>query len=216
MSLVAYGDSDDGSSDSDGEETTSFPLKTSSVPSTSSSVLSSTSAEHVQETIHSTATASGDASSTNTGKRSSLSSLLPKPSNQDNATSIARSDFNAQSSTFDASHYDDEDEIIEVEEEYVPLSQIKKNKKTLNTEKNKAQKSVGSLFSRMPSPWSLGAGISLGRKNETIAEGEGHDKNRKGKQPVRIVAPTISQVIIIIISVIIVIPIFVLDIFPRF
>lgn len=186
MSLVAYGDSDNGSSDSEGEENTNFPPKTSSFSAGESST---SSAEREQETAPSTSTASEDVPLTNSGKRSRLSSFLPKPNNSGNATAVLRSNF----STLDTKILDDdEDEIVEIEEEYVPLSQIKKDKKTPVSETKEEQKSVGSLFSRMPSPWSFGAGISLGKKKESGDDGD--DKNRKRKQPVRIVAPTISEV----------------------
>ena len=186
MSLVAYGDSDDGSSDSEGEENTNFPPKTSSFSVEEST---SSSAELVQEAAPSPSKASEDVPLINSGKRSRLSSLLPKPNNPENATTVVRTNF----SSLDPQNFEeDEDEILEVEEEYVPLSEIKKAKKIPVSETNEEQKSVGSLFSRMPSPWSFGAGISLGKKKES-SEGGGN-KNKKGKQPVRIVAPTISQV----------------------
>lgn len=186
MSLVAYGDSDDGSSDSEGEENTDIPSKNSSF---SAGECSTSTAQSEQETVPSTSTASQDISMTNSGKRSSLSSLLPKPNKLGNATAVIKSNFSSlNAQVLD----DDEDEIVEVEEEYVPLSQIKKDKKTPVSETNEEQKSVGSLFSRMPAPWSVGAGISLGKKRESGDDED--DKSRKRKQPVRIVAPTINEV----------------------
>lgn len=184
MSLVAYGDSDDGSSDSEVEETTKTPSKNVTLKTI----------EDDQKAINPQAVDTTQHASP-TEKRSKLSSLLPKPHNS-SETAVVYSEPQRQLLDLKALQEDNDDEIIEVEEEYVPLSQIKKNNDKPTVEKTTQQKSVGSLFSRMPSPWSVGVGISLGKKRGASDDVQA-SSSKKGKHPVRIAAPTLVDVSIL-------------------
>ena len=183
MSLVAYVDSDDGSSDNEAEES-SLDAKT-----------SATAIENVREAKHD----SELKPSPSIEKRSKLSALLlPKPRKSPENTVIMKLEPQPKLWGLKSmGDIEDEDEIIEVEEEYVPLSQIKKNKETPTVKKTEEQKSVGSLFSRMPSPWSLGIGITLGTERGSSDDGDVGTRvkgSKKGKHPVRIAAPSIVKV----------------------
>lgn len=179
MSLVAYGDSDDGSSDSEGEETTQSQPKTQTL-------------KDIKRTGHSNSDSTTKTPSLPEG-RSKLSSLLPKPQNS-SETTVVYTEPEKKLPNFKVLQEDDEDEIIEVEEEYIPLSELKKKSNKVSVEKTEEQKSVGSLFSRMPSPWSVGVGISLGKKRGAVDDVQSGIVSKKGKQPVRIAAPSLADV----------------------
>lgn len=183
MSLVAYGDSDDGSSDSEAEET----IQTQPKKETPTNLTDNETTENANSDSTTTQVPSIPES------RSKLSSLLPKPHNS-SETTVIYTEPEKKLVNFKVLQDDDDDEIVEIEEEYIPLSELKKKSDKTPVEKTEEQKSVGSLFSRMPSPWSVGVGISLGKKRDASDGIESGIASKKGKQPVRIAAPTLVDV----------------------
>ncbi|EDO32056.1 predicted protein [Nematostella vectensis] len=190
MSLVAYGASDDESDSDNQEEFSSGNAKEpSNQQSTSSKFEEKGTPANVGEknTLQKSGFAAKLPPPKVTVKRtathlSSLASLLPKPKNESVRPSFP--DTQPGPAGLDLG---EEDDIIEIEEEYVSLSMTKKKSDVKDTAED--SKSIGSLFSRMPKPWSWQSSVSLGKKSDSGAE----VASSKAKQTVKISAVSMPK-----------------------
>ena len=124
-------------------------------------------------------------------RKSALSSILPKPKN---VISIEKENTSGPTIPYDKTPPDssetmlDDEEILEIEDEYEPIA---KRAKVTKSEVDNKPKSVGSLFSLLPAPWQ--AENSWQKKKESKISTAG---DRRSKQPVKIAIPTAPKVMI--------------------
>lgn len=206
MSLVAYGSSDEESDTSDSEEAQNsgvsrgvgandhqddakeISFTKGAIESAEQKGLALPSPKQMNEISNSV------------GRKTGLSSLLPKPKNtnslgkegtSDQDTSLGKKpSFGLEAM---AGNDGDDDEIIEIEEEYEPL--IKRAKRVASSEADDKPKSVGSLFSLLPAPWQAANTWQKGGEHEkkTSSKRSGAEE-RKTKQPIKIAIPTAPKV----------------------
>lgn len=137
--------------------------------------------------------------SNSVGRKTGLSSLLPKPKNTNSLGKEGTSDQDTSLgkkpsfSLEGMAGSDDDDEILEIEEEYEPL--IKRAKRVASSEADDKPKSVGSLFSLLPAPWQAANTWQKGGEHEkkTSSKRSGAEE-RKTKQPIKIAIPTAPKV----------------------
>lgn len=193
MSLVAYGSSDEESNASDsedvdtgvsenitisnrrdGEEEFNFPKEASEPAKEKGLVLPSP-----RKPI-------GVANSV--GLKSGLSSFLPKPKNI-NAKKEELPLDERTSFSVEAMAGDDDDEIIDVEEEYEPIA--KRAKKIAPSGGDVKPKSVGSLFSLLPAPWQAeNTWKKRGELEKNTENKQSGNVDRKRKPPIKIAIPS--------------------------
>ena len=128
-------------------------------------------------------------------RKTGLASLLPKPQNVDN---LERETSGLKDVSRDGTlrpnpetMAEDDEEILEVEEEYEPIS--KRAKKTIKGESDDKPKSVGSLFSLLPAPWQAENPWQK-QDNTKRKTGSGSAEDRKSKQRIKIAIPTAPKV----------------------
>ena len=130
--------------------------------------------------------------SSSSDRKSALSSILPKPKNASNTekenTSGQTIPDNKTPPNGLETMLEDDEEILEIEEEYEPIA--KRTKKVTKSEANNKPKSVGSLFSLLPSPWQ--AENTWQNKTESQISAA---RDRRSKQPIKIAIPTAPKVI---------------------
>ncbi|XP_068693496.1 proline-rich protein PRCC-like [Montipora foliosa] len=124
-------------------------------------------------------------------RKTGLASLLPKPQNVDN---LERETSGLKDVSRDGklvpnleTMTEDDEEILEVEEEYEPIS--KRAKKIIKGESDDKPKSVGSLFSLLPAPWQAENPWQK-QDNTKRKTGSGSAEDRKSKQLIKIAIPT--------------------------
>lgn len=128
--------------------------------------------------------------SSSSDRKSALSSLLPKPKNMSNIKEERISEQTIpddKTSSVSLETMLDDEEILEIEEEYEPIA--KRAKKNTNNEVDNKPKSVGSLFSLLPAPWQAENTWQKKKENKTSTA---HD--RRSKQPIKIAIPTAPKV----------------------
>ena len=132
--------------------------------------------------------------SNSVGRKTGLSSLLPKPQNtnrsEKESTSIQDTSLSEKPS-FRMVGVDDDDEILEIEEEYEPL--VKRTKRVASSEAVDKPKSVGTLFSLLPAPWQAANTWQKGGEYKKKTRSSGAE-DRKMKQPIKIAIPTAPKV----------------------
>ena len=206
MSLVAYGSSDEESDASDSEEAQNSGVSRGVAASDhqdDAKELSFTKGaiEPAKEKglVLSSPKQTNEISNS-VGRKTGLSSLLPKPKNTNSFENEITSD---QDTSFGkkpsfgleamAGNDDDDDEILEIEEEYEPL--IKRAKRVTSSEADDKPKSVGSLFSLLPAPWQAANTWQKGGEQEKKASSKRSGaEDRKRKQPIKIAIPTVPKV----------------------
>ena len=175
MSLVAYGSSEEESDSSDHED------------------LENASSVRNEKSTPQRATKEAEFPNDEIFPVKDKSLVLPSPKNKSNAqlssaackdqrtnSTLRKKEKEVLSSSF---VQESEDEIIDIEEEYTPLSQ-REEKSTLKQGDMKP-KSVGSLFSLLPPPW----------QSDKTWQKKGKDAQQKmPKQPVKISIPSAPQV----------------------
>ena len=181
MSLVAYGSSDEESDEDvqNHQEDVKKPLLTTEekVPAKSKGLI-----------LPSPKQTSKLSSSSD--RKSALSSILPKPkyvinTEKENTSGQTIPDNKTPPDGLETMLEDEE--ILEIEEEYEPIA--KRAKKVRKSEADNKPKSVGSLFSLLPSPWQ--AENSWQNKKESQISKAG---DRRSKQPIKIAIPTAPKV----------------------
>ena len=161
MSLVAYGSSGEESDSSDSEEVQSSRVSkeliiTNNDGQEDGEKLTSTGEGREEENktglvLPSPKQLSETSNSVKSKGSFSLSSFLPKPKNISNREKESTDTSDEKPSISSSAMMDDEEEILEIEEDYEPI--VKRTKKIQSTEIEDKPKSVGSLFSLLPSPW---------------------------------------------------------------
>lgn len=134
-------------------------------------------------------------SSNSFGRNTALSSILPKPKNANSNVEKERTNDQAISDDkmppfSSATMLEDEDEILEIEEEYEPIAKRAKKVPNSGADDNKPR-SVGSLFSLLPAPWQVENTWQKKKDSKKSAA-----ENRRSKQPIKIAIPTAPKVII--------------------
>ena len=133
-------------------------------------------------------------SSTSLSGKTGLSSFLPKPKNVSNLEGEAvdnHGSFDNKNLPIALEGMVDDEEILEIEEEYEPIA--KRAKKVDNFDGDEKPRSVGSLFSLLPAPWKADSTWQRKKKDGKASVAE----DRKLKQPVKISIPTAPKVITI-------------------
>ncbi|KAJ7380249.1 hypothetical protein OS493_010964 [Desmophyllum pertusum] len=128
-------------------------------------------------------------SSNSFGRNTALSSILPKPKNANSNVEKERTNDQAISDDkmppfSSETMLEDEDEILEIEEEYEPIAKRAKKVTNSGAHDNKPR-SVGSLFSLLPAPWQ--AENTWQKKKDSKKSAA---ENRRSKQPIKIAIPT--------------------------
>lgn len=129
--------------------------------------------------------------SNSSGRKSTLSSFLPKPKNVNN---IEKERTSEQAIPYDKTpplsveNMLEDEEILEIEEEYEPIA--KRAKKVTNSGVDDKPKSVGSLFSLLPAPWQA-ENTWQKKKDSKMSAAE----DKRPKQSIKIAIPTAPKVI---------------------
>ncbi|KAL9986404.1 hypothetical protein ACROYT_G000547 [Oculina patagonica] len=123
--------------------------------------------------------------SISSGRKTTLSSFLPKPKNANN---IEKERTSEQAIPKDKAPISletmlEDEEILEIEEEYEPIS--KRAKKVTNSGEDDKPKSVGSLFSLLSAPWQA-ENTWQKKKDSKMSTAE----EKRSKQPIKIAIPT--------------------------
>lgn len=129
--------------------------------------------------------------SNSSGRKTTLSSFLPKPKNVNNVEKERTSEQaipEDKTPPFSLESMPEDEEILEIEEEYAPIS--KRTKKVTNSGEDNKPKSVGSLFSLLPAPWQAENTWQKSKNSKTSAT-----EDKRSKQPIRISIPTAPKVI---------------------
>lgn len=125
-------------------------------------------------------------------RKSALSSILPKPKNVSNIEKENRSGQTIPGNKTPPDGLEtmlEDEEILEIEEEYEPIA--KRAKKGTKSEADNKPKSVGSLFSLLPTPWQAENTWQKNLESKVSTAGD-----RKSKQPIKIAIPTAPKVMI--------------------
>lgn len=203
MSLVAYGSSGEESDSSDSEEVQSSRVSkelkiTNNDDQEDGEKLTSTGEgrEEVNKTglvLPSPKQRNETSISVKSKASFSLSSFLPKPKNICNREKDSTDTSDEKPSINSSAMMDDEEEILEIEEDYEPIA--KRSKKIQSTEIEDKPKSVGSLFSLLPSPWQ-GENSWLKTANPKVKakSKQTTSEERGSKQPVKIAIPMVPKV----------------------
>lgn len=130
--------------------------------------------------------------SSSSDRKSALSSILPKPKNVSNIEKENRSGQTIPGNKTTPDGLEamlEDEEILEIEEEYEPIA--KRAKKGTKSEADNKPKSVGSLFSLLPTPWQAENTWQKNLESKVSTAGD-----RKSKQPIKIAIPTAPKVMI--------------------
>jgi len=130
--------------------------------------------------------------SSSSDRKSALSSILPKPKNVSNIEKENRSGQTIPGNKTPPDGLEamlEDEEILEIEEEYEPIA--KRAKKVTKSEADNKPKSVGSLFSLLPTPWQAENTWQKNLESKVSTAGD-----RKSKQPIKIAIPTAPKVMI--------------------
>lgn len=184
MSLVAYGSSDEESDEDVQKENHQDDVK---------KPLFTKEGEDLAKgkgVVLSSPKQTSELSNSSDGKRA-LSSILPKPKNVSNIekeTKSAQAIPDDKTPSVSLQTMLEDEEILEIEEEYEPIA---KRAKVTKSEVDNKPKSVGSLFSLLPAPWQ--AENTWQKKKESKMSGA---EDRRSKQPIKIAIPTVPKVMI--------------------
>ena len=129
--------------------------------------------------------------SNSSGRKTTLSSFLPKPKNV-NSIEKERTSEQAipedKTPSFSLETMLEDEEILEIEEEYEPIAKRAK-KATNNSGVDDKPKSVGSLFSLLPAPWQA-ENTWQKKKDSKMSATE----DKRPKQSIKIAIPTAPKV----------------------
>lgn len=207
MSLVAYGSSGEESDSSDSEEVQSSrvskePMITNNDGQEDGEKLTSTGEGREEENKTGLVLPSpkqrNETSVKSKGKREgkgsfSLSSFLPKPKNISNREKESTDTSDEKPSISSSAMMDDEEEILEIEEDYEPI--VKRTKKIQSSQIEDKPKSVGSLFSLLPSPWQAeNSWLKTANPKVKAKSKQATSEERGSKQPVKIAIPIAPKV----------------------
>lgn len=203
MSLVAYGSSGEESDSSDSEEVQSSRVSkeliiTNNDGQEDGEKLTSTGEGREEENktglvLPSPKQLSETSNSVKSKGSFSLSSFLPKPKNISNREKESTDTSDEKPSISSSAMMDDEEEILEIEEDYEPI--VKRTKKIQSTEIEDKPKSVGSLFSLLPSPWQAeNSWLKTANPKVKAKSKQTTSEERGSKQPVKIAIPIAPKV----------------------
>ena len=203
MSLVAYGSSGEESDSSDSEEVQSSRISkelmiTNNDGQEDGEKLTSTGEGRKEENktglvLPSPKQRSETSNSVKSKGSVSLSSFLPKPKNISNREKESTDTSDEKPSISSLAMMDDEEEILEIEEDYEPI--VKRTKKIQSTEIEDKPKSVGSLFSLLPSPWQAeNSWLKTANAKVKAKSKQTTSEERRSKQPVKIAIPIAPKV----------------------
>ena len=131
--------------------------------------------------------------SSSSDRKSALSSILPKPKNLSN---IEKENTSGQTIPYNKTpplgleKMLEDEEILEIEEEYEPIA---KRAKVTKSEVDNKPKSVGSLFSLLPAPWKSENTWQKKKESKISTAGD-----KRSKQPIKIAIPTAPKVMILL------------------
>lgn len=181
MSLVAYGSSDEESDEDVQKENHQDDVK---------KPLFTKEGKDLAKVVLSSPKQTSELSNSSDGKKA-LSPILPKPKNVSNIekeTKSAQAIPDDKTPSVSLQTMLEDEEILEIEEEYEPIA---KRAKVTKSEVDNKPKSVGSLFSLLPAPWQ--AENTWQKKKESKMSGA---EDRRSKQPIKIAIPTVPKVMI--------------------
>lgn len=198
MSLVAYGSSGEESDSSDSEEVQSSrvskePMITNNDGQEDGEKLTSTGEGREEENktglvLPSPKQRNETSNSVKSKGSFSLSSFLPKPKNISNREKESTDTSDEKPSISSSAMMDDEEEILEIEEDYEPI--VKRTKKIQSSQIEDKPKSVGSLFSLLPSPWQAeNSWLKTANPKVKAKSKQATSEERGSKQPVKIAIP---------------------------
>lgn len=204
MSLVAYGSSGEESDSSDSEEVQSSrvskePMITNNDGQEDGEKLTSSGEGREEENktglVLQSPKQRNETSNSVKSKGScfSLSSFLPKPKNISNREKESTDTSDEKPSISSSAMMDDEEEILEIEEDYEPI--VKRTKKIQSSQIEDKPKSVGSLFSLLPSPWQAeNSWLKTANPKVKAKSKQDTSEERGSKQPVKIAIPIAPKV----------------------
>ena len=203
MSLVAYGSSGEESDSSDSEEVQSSRVSKEPIIANNDGQEDGeklTSTEEGREEENETGLALPSPKQRNETSNSvkskgsfSLSSFLPKPKNISNREMESTDTSDEKPSISSSAMMDDEEEILEIEEDYEPI--VKRTKKIQSSQIEDKPKSVGSLFSLLPSPWQAeNSWLKTANPKVKAKSKQATSEERGSKQPVKIAIPIAPKV----------------------
>lgn len=205
MSLVAYGSSDEESNASDTEDTQNATVEFDAFVSTKQDEMKDVTlvkeeVEPLNDKVFALSIPKQTNDASSLGRKSGLASLLPKPKNVNTfgreTTSLKDDSLaNEPRSNVEAISGDDE-EILEIEENYEPISKRAKKTNSSEVDDKPRSVSVGCLFSLLPAPWqaeNTWKKKDEGAKNTSSRKTLGAE-DKKAKQLIKISIPTAPKV----------------------